>query len=93
MQERTLDLNTAAGTMEVLIAHPGGKGPFPPVVLYMVLGAMRKLGDPMVIDDTAELLAFMDPGEPVRLGADTGDVPPAVETLSIGARPYEYPSR
>lgn len=57
------------------------------------LGAMRKLGDPMVIDDTAELLAFMDRGEPVRLGADTGDVSPAVEILSIGARPYEYPSR
>jgi carboxymethylenebutenolidase len=127
MQERTLDLRTAAGTMEVFIAQPEGKGPFPPVVLYMdmwgireelrdlacrvatsgytcllpdlyyrwgkvrnsfkneqgqmlsfanlatekqefVLGAMRKLSDAMVIEDTAELLAFMDGDKTIRPG-------------------------
>ena len=34
-----------------------------------VLGAMRKLSDPMAIEDTAELLAFMDRDQSMKPGA------------------------
>lgn len=33
-----------------------------------VLGAMRKLSDAMVIEDTADLLAFMDSDKTIRQG-------------------------
>jgi len=42
MQERTFDLTTASGAMEVFIAHPSGDGPFPPVILYMDMWGIRE---------------------------------------------------
>ena len=42
MLERTVDLNTAAGTMEVFIVHPGGTGPFPAVIMYMDMWGIRE---------------------------------------------------
>ena len=119
MQERTFELATASGTMEVFVSHPDGPGPFPAVILYMdmwgireelrdlarrvatsgyycvlpdlyyrwgkirnsfkneqgqmlsfanldparqevVLSAMKRLSDAMVIDDTRDLLGVID---------------------------------
>ncbi|WPB58376.1 dienelactone hydrolase family protein [Xylophilus sp. GOD-11R] len=46
MQERTVDIQTGAGTMNTYIYHPDGDGPFPVVVMYMdSIGVREELAD------------------------------------------------
>ena len=57
-----------------------------------VLGAMRKLSDAMVIEDTAELLAFMDGDKTIRQGlvGSIGDCIGGRHVLSIAGK---FPGR
>ncbi len=46
MIDRLIDIPTAAGRMDTFITHPDGKGPFPPVVVFMdVWGHREELFD------------------------------------------------
>ena len=42
MPEYNTDVNTAAGEMDCFVALPQGKGPFPPVILYMDVPGIRE---------------------------------------------------
>lgn len=42
MPEYNIDVNTAAGEMDCFVALPQGKGPFPPVILYMDVPGIRE---------------------------------------------------